>query len=195
MSTALPSPLPSPLPADRVPAHRPDPRPRPAYDPATTDLGHPGDLAHATARAVAAAYGPRVAALAARIPPEWGWNVWVGPGWYPLICELDDTRSALDPDYVVHQVKEKFGGLRFYVEYRPDWVGNAAIDDAADRSWSICEVCSLPGVLHADHRMLRVTCAVHTPAGAVAVAPSRTGRIDPDVVADAARDALGPAGD
>lgn len=27
---------------------------------------------------------------------------------------LNDRLAAIDPDYVVHQVKEKFGALRYY---------------------------------------------------------------------------------
>ena len=36
-----------------------------------------------------------------------------GAGWYPLLIELHADLVALDHDYVVEQVKEKFGTLRF----------------------------------------------------------------------------------
>jgi hypothetical protein len=32
--------------------------------------------------------------------------------WYPLVISLDERLAAIDPDYIVHQVKEKFGTLR-----------------------------------------------------------------------------------
>jgi hypothetical protein len=51
-----------------------------------------------------------------RIPPRWGRWMSVGPGWYPIIVALDAHLATIDPDYVVHQVKEKFGGLRYYYE-------------------------------------------------------------------------------
>ena len=37
------------------------------------------------------------------------------PEWEDLVIKLDDDElSALDPDYTLSQVKEKFGGLRYY---------------------------------------------------------------------------------
>jgi hypothetical protein len=35
-------------------------------------------------------------------------------GWWPIIAELDRQIAAIAPGYEVHQIKEKFGGLRFY---------------------------------------------------------------------------------
>jgi hypothetical protein len=34
--------------------------------------------------------------------------------WYDLVSKLDDDLKAIDSDYTVVQVKEKFGGLRYY---------------------------------------------------------------------------------
>ena len=39
-----------------------------------------------------------------------------GDGWRPLIEELDAKLAELDPCYTIVQIKEKFGGLRFYFE-------------------------------------------------------------------------------
>lgn len=49
-----------------------------------------------------------------RIPDEWGKYVSCGPGWWQLISLCDKELARIDPDYEIHQVKEKFGGLRFY---------------------------------------------------------------------------------
>jgi hypothetical protein len=38
----------------------------------------------------------------------------VGEGWMPIVRNLDKQLSAIDPYYTIEQVKEKFGGLRFY---------------------------------------------------------------------------------
>ena len=37
-----------------------------------------------------------------------------GEGWRPIIVQLDRDIAAIESDYEVHQIKEKFGGLRFY---------------------------------------------------------------------------------
>lgn len=39
---------------------------------------------------------------------------WVGPGWMPLVKELNKELSFIEPNYTIDQVKEKFGGLRYY---------------------------------------------------------------------------------
>lgn len=44
--------------------------------------------------------------------------------WYPNIIELDMKLSRLHPDYTILQIKEKFGGLRFY----PHGVGDVGLE-------------------------------------------------------------------
>jgi len=52
-----------------------------------------------------------------RIPEEWGKWVSVPESWYPVVNLLDEMIAFYAPDYVVHQVKEKFSGLRYYISY------------------------------------------------------------------------------
>jgi hypothetical protein len=49
-----------------------------------------------------------------RIPDGWGRWIRCDRGWYPLLVELDEQLRALLPNYLIYQVKEKFGGLRYY---------------------------------------------------------------------------------
>lgn len=51
-----------------------------------------------------------------RIPDGWGRWISCDSGWYPLLVELDERLRALLPNYELHQVKEKYGGLRYYWE-------------------------------------------------------------------------------
>lgn len=51
-----------------------------------------------------------------RIPEYWGKGLDIPESWYPLVTELDAALSELSPTYVIHQVKEKFGGLRYYID-------------------------------------------------------------------------------
>ena len=45
------------------------------------------------------------------------WNrIWCGPGWYKIIVECHNQLKAIDPDYKVLQIKDKFNSLRFYFE-------------------------------------------------------------------------------
>lgn len=61
-----------------------------------------------------------------RIPDGWGRWISCDRGWYPLIIELDERLRGLFPNYVVHRVKEKFGGLRYY------WDAEKEIHDPDD---------------------------------------------------------------
>lgn len=49
-----------------------------------------------------------------RIPDGWGRWIDCGPGWYPIVVNLADKIAELVPMYEVHQIKEKYGTLRFY---------------------------------------------------------------------------------
>jgi hypothetical protein len=65
---------------------------------------------------------------------------YVGPGWAPLIDAIYDR---LPEDAHVLQVKEKWGGLRFYVDGTKELLD--FIDEMEARSLEICEVCGQPG--------------------------------------------------
>ncbi|MCZ4278923.1 hypothetical protein [Rhodococcoides yunnanense] len=59
-------------------------------------------------------YAVGLSRLLLRIPDGRGRWVSHRKGWYRLITDLDASLANVDPDYEVHQVKEKFGVLRFY---------------------------------------------------------------------------------
>ncbi|GAA2125104.1 hypothetical protein [Nocardioides bigeumensis] len=73
-------------------------------------------------------------------------------GWGPLITELEDKLKALSPDYTVSQVKEEFGGLRYYaspgdVDEETSEQFYGLIREAEAKSYEICERCGQPGRL------------------------------------------------
>lgn len=68
----------------------------------------------------------------------------VGSGWSKLIKDLVDDLFVLGWNGEVLQVKEKFGGLRFYINYGSDKVFDR-IDVAENESLKICEECGNPG--------------------------------------------------
>jgi hypothetical protein len=81
----------------------------------------------------------------------------VSPGWNLLIKNLIQDLIELGWNKEVCQVKEKFGGLRFYI--------NAATSEAHKRisqseieSMNICEVTGKPGKLRTDIGWYRTLC-------------------------------------
>ena len=70
----------------------------------------------------------------------------VGPGWEPLVDELHAQVLAIDPDVVVDQVKEKFGGLRYYFSADDgNQRINALVAQYEKRASETCEWCGAPG--------------------------------------------------
>lgn len=83
------------------------------------------------------------------------WGLDVGDGWYDIILRLSEKLEKMiaacpeDPDYgrpCASQVKEKFGGLRFYMTSSTDEM-EAAIDFAEGEADVTCEICGEPGTI------------------------------------------------
>lgn len=98
-------------------------------------------------------------------PPE------CSEGWSTLLDDLmmDMERvmekSGEDVTLIVHQIKEKFGGLRFYadVDGSAEVAGELAVlvSAAEHKSYSICEVCGNEGKLRTDRYWIRTLCDTH----------------------------------
>lgn len=70
----------------------------------------------------------------------------VGPGWSKLIEKI---WLVLPNDVIIEQIKEKFGGLRFYVANVSEEVMDY-IHQVESESETVCENCGNPGKLYAD---------------------------------------------
>jgi hypothetical protein len=102
--------------------------------------------------------------LKARIPTVWGKWISCESGWYPLLLELDEQLAALSEAYVIHQVKEKFGGLRFYPDLNSFAEEDQAkamelIREAELKAAKTCELCSKPAKLVARNFNYRTLCS------------------------------------
>lgn len=70
------------------------------------------------------------------------WGMECGDGWFKLIDELS---AKLEPlGVVAAQVKEKYGGLRFYIHTGSDEAFDL-IEEAENKSYEICEQCGEKG--------------------------------------------------
>lgn len=91
----------------------------------------------------------------------------IGPGWYHIVEALCDTiawhlknlKDDVRPDFKVVQVKEKFAGLRFYVD-NADAAINGMIYMAENWADKSCEVCGNRGTRR-NTGGLRVLCDEH----------------------------------
>jgi hypothetical protein len=81
----------------------------------------------------------------------------IGDGWFPLIKELIEDLISLGWDKQTCQVKEKFGGLRFYINTGSDEIFDR-ISKAEEDSYKTCEKCGKPGELRNDIGWYRTLC-------------------------------------
>ena len=81
----------------------------------------------------------------------------VGLGWFPLIKDLITDLIELGWNKEVCQVKEKFGGLRFYINSATS-EAHKRISQAEIESMNICEVTGKPGKLRTDIGWYRTLC-------------------------------------
>lgn len=87
----------------------------------------------------------------------------IGEGWLPIVERLDRDLRAIYPDYRVQQVKEKFGGLRFYARTSGDGeLFQARIREAEAEAKRTCEVCGASGTNRVNPRgWWRTVCNEH----------------------------------
>ena len=97
-----------------------------------------------------------------RIDAGMGCGSGIGKGWLPIVVELDKQLAELDPEYKIDQIKEKFGGLRFYVSSEPPNSSMRAIYDlineAETNSYQTCEMCGAPGERCSPNRWILTLC-------------------------------------
>jgi hypothetical protein len=81
-------------------------------------------------------------------------------GWLQLIKDLITDLIALGWDKQVCQVKEKFGGLRFYINSGSDEIFKR-ISEAENQSYETCEVCGEKGEIRTDIGWYTTLCDEH----------------------------------
>jgi len=86
-------------------------------------------------------------------------------GWYNLVTELDAELRVVDPDYVLDQCKEKFGGLRYYVNWSDQCNDLDKAEDIITKyehiSEETCDVCGEAGKNESKNGWLATRCEEH----------------------------------
>lgn len=110
-------------------------------------------------------------------PEEWKYcgkpQFYIREGWLKPVLECHEKLKALNPNYEIHQIKEKFGELRYYIGYNTDDIltheaMKEAISEAEQKCWQMCEVCGEPGrVAVVNKRYITTVCEEHLPEGGV----------------------------
>jgi len=89
------------------------------------------------------------------------------PGWFDLVCKMNEHLEKLEPYYILHQVKEKFGGLRYYT-HTPnrtndrDDLFRVVVSYYETLSFSVCDQCGEPGTRWIKGGYVRTRCRDHS---------------------------------
>lgn len=81
-----------------------------------------------------------------RIDTSWPENYYVREGWIPLVEELVEKLIKIEPTFKIAQIKQKFGGLRFYANVTTTEAWDL-IQEYEDKSFKVCEDCGAPAKL------------------------------------------------
>ena len=81
-----------------------------------------------------------------------------GDGWFDIISQLCEELYAMCPKVV--QIKEKFGGLRFYASFTSNYSEQAwkLIRETEEASCEICETCGEKGEMRMIDGRMAVRC-------------------------------------
>ena len=89
----------------------------------------------------------------------------IGKGWAPLIDRIYNYVGRTGAHMTVFQVKEKFGGLRFYFAAHESIYKfiERVVDECEAESFKICEICGKPGEANCPEGdyWIRTTCEEH----------------------------------
>jgi len=92
----------------------------------------------------------KIEALKSKIDPNYGQYISVDEGWYQIVVDCDKELTAIDPNYRIFQIKEKFGGLRYYFQpSQSDTLEamNEVVSKYEEMASRTCEATGMPGVL------------------------------------------------
>jgi hypothetical protein len=101
-----------------------------------------------------------------RFNPGYFRSLDIGAGWHDLVVDLDRAIAIIDPGYRLAQVKEKFGGLRYYcmvgIDNRLPHDASARVHAlvamAEEKSYHLCEACGGEGQLRTRFGWMKTLC-------------------------------------
>lgn len=84
-------------------------------------------------------------------------DVWLPTGWYEITRECCDAIQRIDPAARVYQLKEKFGGIRMYMNAVSPQV-HTMTDALEHKSFQVCHACGAPAKTRNKGGWLTTSC-------------------------------------
>lgn len=92
----------------------------------------------------------KIEELKKKIVPEYWKSIDVDEGWYQVVLDCDKELTEIDHNYQIFQIKEKFGGLRYYFQpSQSDTLAemNKVVSKYEEIAARTCEATGNPGIL------------------------------------------------
>ena len=93
------------------------------------------------------------------------WDYSYPEGWRKIVYKLNADIEDISPGHTIEQIKEKFGGLRYYCTFdHNDDKGDKIYDlitQAETESMKTCEICGEPGELRTYNYWSNTLCDKH----------------------------------
>jgi hypothetical protein len=82
-------------------------------------------------------------------------------GWHQIVTKLIQDLEAMGWDGKLIQIKEKFGGLRFYAKYET-YSLQKRISETEEESYATCQKCGKPGKARNFSGWISTVCEEHS---------------------------------
>lgn len=105
-------------------------------------------------------------------PAQMCWGIECGDGWFYILDVLCQrlqffTEQHGAPQVIVSQIKEKWGGLRFYSKVALSPEQRAVVGMAQAMSFRVCDQCGRPGETLVSGFLHVTRCSEHAPQDAM----------------------------
>ena len=96
------------------------------------------------------------------------WGDEVGVGWALIVMKCHRELQHLDPGYRIAQIKEKFGGLRYYFDSTVPYdsitydIMRCVVNEAEAQCARTCQLCGAEGTLRNNGGCYKTLCDEHT---------------------------------
>ena len=89
------------------------------------------------------------------------WDLFYPEGWRKIVYKLNADIEAISPGHTIEQIKEKFGGLRYYCSVDDYSKVDDLIIEAEKESMKTCEVCGNFGKIRNNRSWIVTLCDIH----------------------------------
>ncbi len=82
-------------------------------------------------------------------------------GWRTIVVDALNAVEVVVPEFDIHQIKEKFGGLRMYLSCDEHVAVREIVRRAEAAAYETCETCGAPAIMDENQHWIKTLCPWH----------------------------------